>query len=119
MFLRPLFWNSDEAGRFLFPPQKMRPLFFFSLKTNEVEAPFFFILIFKYENVEILNKINEATFLIQFPKMTDEGNLKQMREGLRNNFFLFDLIIIFIINIKNFYISFSEDRFYLGKQCRP
>ena len=40
-----------------------------------------------------MNKINEATFfLFKSEKKTDEGHLKQMREGLRNNlFFLFGL----------------------------
>ena len=41
-----------------------------------------------------MNKINEATFFFLFKseKKTDEGHLKQMREGLRNNyFFLFGL----------------------------
>ena len=32
-------------------------------------------------------KINEVTFLFKSEKKTDEGNLKQMKEGLRNNFF--------------------------------
>ena len=40
-----------------------------------------------------MKKINEATFFSKSEKRTDEGHLKQMREGLRNNFlFLFGLI---------------------------
>ena len=40
-----------------------------------------------------MNKINEATFFIfKSEKKTDEGHLKQMREGLRI-FFLFGLIM--------------------------
>ena len=35
-----------------------------------------------------MNKINEATFfLFKSEKKTDEGHLKQMKEGLRNFFF--------------------------------
>ena len=40
-----------------------------------------------------MNKINEATFFYSsLKKNTDEGHLKQMREGLRNIFFVFGLI---------------------------
>ena len=40
-----------------------------------------------------MSKINEATFfLFKSEKKTDEGHLKQMREGLRNNFFYLALI---------------------------
>ena len=41
VFLRPHFWKTDEADRFLFfisPQKQMRPLFF-SSKTND--TPFF------------------------------------------------------------------------------
>ena len=80
--LRPLFWKTDEAGRFLFfISQKTDEatfffLFFFSLKTNE--APFLFILstcikmlIFWFLHT---NKINEAIFfLFKSEKKTDRG----------------------------------------------
>ena len=37
-----------------------------------------------------MNKINEATFfLFKSEKKTDEGHLKQMREGLRKNLFFY------------------------------
>ena len=35
-----------------------------------------------------MNKINDATFFYSSLKKTDEGHLKQMREGLRNLFFI-------------------------------
>ena len=50
-----------------------------------------------------MNEINEATFFLFKSEKTDDGHLKQMREGLRNNlFFLFDLSIFIngiIINL--------------------
>ena len=40
-----------------------------------------------------MNKINKAIFVFKSEKRSDEGHLKQTREGLRNNFlFLFGLI---------------------------
>ena len=39
-----------------------------------------------------MNKINKAPFFFKSEKKTDEGHLKQMRAGLRNDlFFLFGL----------------------------
>ena len=35
-----------------------------------------------------MNKINEATFLFKSEKKTDEGHLKQMKEGLKDFFYL-------------------------------
>ena len=93
MFLRPLFWKTDEAGRFLF-------LFFISQKTDEATFFFFYLIKtqwgtffcvhFKQKNADILILTFEKNewghiFFIQVWKKTDEGHLKQMREGLRNN----------------------------------
>ena len=49
-----------------------------------------FFVHFKHKNAGILiltlKKMNETTFfLFKSEKKTDEGHLKQMREGLRNN----------------------------------
>ena len=51
-----------------------------------------------------MNKINEATFfLFKSEKKTDDGYLKQMREGLRN-IFLFGLSIQRVKLMLNFSI---------------
>ena len=42
-------------------------------------------------------------FLFKSEKETDEGHLKQMREGLRNNIFFFCLkTIFFLLNVKKY-----------------
>ena len=101
VFLRPLFLKTDEAGRFLsllfISPKQMTPLFSFFFSSKTIKRHLFLVHC-KFKNVDILiltNKINEATFLSMSEKRTHEGHLKQMREGLRNDFCLG----------QNFYIS--------------
>ena len=73
----------------------MATFLFFISKAND--ASFLFIL-----SIEMLIfwfwhiiEINEATFFfIQVWKKTDDGHLKQMKEGLRNIFFYLALIIV-------------------------
>ena len=110
---RRFFLITDEAGRFLF----LRPLFFFiSSKTNE--APFLFI--FKYKNIDILiltihmNKINEATFfLFKSEKKTNEGHLKQMREGQdRETIFFYLVIYKDLLNAGKFFMTFCRLFFF-------
>ena len=69
----------------------MRPLFLFdqNIMGHLQKA---FVVHFKHKNANILilasEKIDEAAFFIKSEKKNpDEGHLKQMREGLRNNFF--------------------------------
>ena len=70
----------------------MRPLFLFFISLKTIWL--LFVAHFKYKNVDILIltmniKINEATFFnSSLKKKTDEGHLKQMREGLRNIFYM-------------------------------
>ena len=72
----------------------MRPLFYFLFDQNTMRHLFF--VQFKHKNADILiltfEKMNEATFfLFKSEKKRDEGHLKQMREGLRNNLLFFSL----------------------------
>ena len=78
-----------QAG-FLFPEKQMRPLFLFdqNIMGHLQKA---FVVHFKHKNANILilasEKIDEAAFFSSLKKKPDEGHLKQMREGPRNNFF--------------------------------
>ena len=52
--------------------------------------------------------MNEATFfLFKSEKKTDEGHLKQMREGLRNNYLFFLGLKQLGFHVDTLYISFN------------
>ena len=73
---------------FLFPKKTDEATILFFILSKPNEAPFF--VHFKHKNVDILILTSEGTFfLFKSEKETDGGHLKQMREGLRNNYCIF------------------------------
>ena len=92
MFLRPLFWKTDEAGRFLFLfPKNRWGHFLIYHFIKYLWGPFLFILSIKMLIFGFwhMNKINEATFLFKSEKKTDEGRWFETDEGGHEKHFFF------------------------------